>query len=153
MKRIAIAVCVVVSVLAVTAWAQTPVQPKGENVEQKLIALENEWADASVRHDWAFLERMLADDYVQSNWDGTLVTKAEVLVSDKSGEYVVTSAVNDEMKDRVYGDAAVVTGRWTAKETFKGKDTSGQYRWTDTWINKAARWQCVASHNSKIVQK
>jgi hypothetical protein len=32
--------------------------------------------------------------------------------------------VTDEVKVRVYGDAAVVTGRDTIKETKKGKDVS-----------------------------
>jgi ketosteroid isomerase-like protein len=61
--------------------------------------------------------------------------------------------VSDDMKVRIYGDAAVVTGRNTTKETLNGKDTSGQERWTDTWIKKAGRWQCVATHSSNIVQK
>jgi len=61
--------------------------------------------------------------------------------------------VADEMKARVYGDAAVVTYRWTSKETFKGQDISGQSRWTDTWVKRAGRWQCVASHGSRIAQK
>jgi len=38
-------------------------------------------------------------------------TKAQYIASAKSGESMVTSAVNDEIKVRFYGDAAVVTGR------------------------------------------
>jgi len=60
---------------------------------------------------------------------------------------------NDDLKVRVYGDAAVVTGRFTTKETLKGRDISGQYRFTDTWIKKAGRWLCVAGQGSKIPQK
>jgi hypothetical protein len=47
----------------------------------------------------------------------------------------------------------ILTGRNTQKETLKGKDISGQYRWTDTFVKKAGHWQCVASHWSKIAQK
>jgi len=152
MKRIAIAFCVAILVLAVAAWAQTPAQPTRGGVEQELIDLEKGWADAQVqvKLDLAFLDRILADDYVQSNWDGTSVTKAQILASLESKEDVITYSAGDDYRVRVYGDAAVVTGRWTGKETIKGKDASGQYRWTDTWIKKAGRWQCVASHNSKI---
>ena len=71
----------------------------------------------------------------------------------KSGEDVVTSAAADDMKVRVYGNAAVVTGRYTVKEQFKGTDLSGPYRFTDTFIKRAGRWQCVATHSSKIAQK
>ena len=64
MKRIAFAVCVVVLVLAVAAWAQTPAQPKSEIVQQELINLENQWVDAVVKLDFAFLDRVLADDFM-----------------------------------------------------------------------------------------
>ena len=152
MKRLAFAICVVVLFFAIAIIAQTPGQPKSGSVEQELIKLENGWADAQVqvKLDLAFLKRILADDYVQTNWDGTSFTKTQILASLKSKEDVITYSVGDDYKVRVYGDAAVVTGRWTGKETLNSKDTSGQYRWTDTWVKRAGRWQCVASHNSKI---
>ena len=55
MKRTAIAVSVVVLVLAVVVRAQTPAQTKSGGVEQELINMENEWADAWVKSDVAFL--------------------------------------------------------------------------------------------------
>jgi ketosteroid isomerase-like protein len=153
MKRIAFAVCVVVLVLAVAVLAQTPAQPKSGSVEQELIKLENEWADAALKHDFAFLERIYADDFILTGFDGVVSTGAQDIASLKSGEVVFTSFVVDNMKVHVYGDSAVVFGRSTIKGQFKGEDFSGQYQWTDTWIKKAGRWQCVASHSSKIAQK
>jgi hypothetical protein len=52
--------------------------------------------------------------------------------------------------EKDWAEAAAVTGRWTSKETFKGKDISGQSRWTDTFIKRDGRWLCVATHNSRI---
>ncbi|HEX2694415.1 MAG TPA: nuclear transport factor 2 family protein [Acidobacteriota bacterium] len=153
MKRIAIAVCVVVLVFAVAAWAQTAVQPKGGSAEQELLKLEQDWTNAAVKADLAFLDQILAEDWVFTDPEGVVWTKAQSQAALKSGEDVITSMVPDDMKARVYGDAAVVTGRNTTKETLKGKDVSGLYRWTDTWIKKAGRWQCVATHASEIVQK
>jgi ketosteroid isomerase-like protein len=149
MKRTAIAVSVVVLIFGVAILAQA----QAESVEQELTKIEKGWADAMVKLDFAFLDRILAEDYLYTDYDGNVLTKAQNLAPLKSGEYVVTSAVNDEIKVRVYGDAAVVTGRWTGKETIKGKDISGQYRWTDTFIKRDGRWQCVATHDSKIAQK
>jgi len=153
MKRIAIAVCVVALVLAVAAWAQSAAQPKSGSVEQELIRLENEWNDALVKPDLAFLDRILAEDYMFTSPEGVVLTKAQMLGMLKSGEDVISSSVTHDMKVRVYEDAAVVTGHSTYKETVKGKDISGEYRWTDTWIKKGGRWQCVADHASKIAQK
>jgi hypothetical protein len=148
MKRIVCTVGIFVLACGVTILAQQ----KSGSAKQELIDLEHGWAAAQVQDklDLAFLDRILADDYVQTNWDGTRATKAQVLASLKSKEDAITYSAGDDYEVRVYGDAAVVTGRWTGKETIKGKDTSGQYRWTDTWIKKAGRWQCVASQNAKI---
>ncbi len=153
MKRIAFAVSVVVLVFAVAVLAQTQAEPTSGSVEQELIKLENSWNDAIVKHDWAFLDQILADDYTFTEPDGSVVTKAQFLAGMKSGERVISFAVADELKVRVYGDAAVVMGCNTEKGQNKGKDTSGQYQWTDTWVKLAGCWQCVAGHGSRITQK
>jgi uncharacterized protein (TIGR02246 family) len=153
MKRIVFALGVMVLVFAVSLQAQTPAQTETEHATQELITLENGWAEAVVKKDIALFDQILADDYTFTDTEGNVNTKAQYIASVKSGESVVTSAVNDEIKVRFYGDAAVVTGRWTGKETFKGKDTSGQSRWTDTFIKRDGRWLCVATHDSRIPQK
>jgi ketosteroid isomerase-like protein len=147
MKRIVIAVSVAVLVFGVAVLAQT----QSKSVEQELLKLEQQWTDALVKPDLAFLDRIEADDYTFTDPEGSVWTKAQSQADLKSGEDVISSCVADEMKARVYRDAAVVTGRNTTKETFKGKDISGQYRWTDTWVKLAGRWRCVATHASRIV--
>jgi len=153
MKRISIAISVVIFVFTVATIAQTPGQPKSGSAEQELIKLEKQWGDASVKPDLAFIDGILAEDYIFTSPEGEVLTKAQMLAEMKSGEDVVSSVVNLDMKVRVYGNAAVVTGHSTYKETVKGKDISGEYRWTDTWIRKGGRWQCVADHASRIAQK
>src|SRR4030066_239056 len=165
MKRIAIAVSVVVLVLAVSVSAQTQAQPNQEvemqyafkkrmSPDQELIKLENEWRDALVKHDWALLDQILADDCIWTDPDGNVWFKAQFLASLKSGEDVLAAAEADKIRVRVFGDAAVVTGRTTVKEQYKGKDISGQYQWTDMGVKDyAGRWQCVASHSSRAPLK
>jgi ketosteroid isomerase-like protein len=123
------------------------------SAEQELIKLENGWNDATVKHDWAFFDQILADDYTGTDFDGNIGTKPQFLESLKSGESVMTSSITDDMKVRIYGDAAVVTGRTTTvNEQYKGKDISGQYRWTEMWVKDyLGRWRCVADHSSRIV--
>ncbi len=123
------------------------------SVEQELKKLEKEIGHAWAKRDVASYDRILADDYTWTDFDGIVWTKVQDLETLKSGEVVNTSYVVDDWKVRVYGDAAVVTGRTTVKETWKGKDVSGQYRNTATWVKRAGRWQLVASHTSKIAQK
>jgi len=132
---------------------EAPARQKDESAEQELIKLENEWADALVKHDWTFLERILADDYLVTDPEGNVSAKAQEIAFFKSGEFAVTSCAHHEMKVRVYGDTAVVTGHTTTKGTYKGKDFIDNVRWTDTWIKSAGQWQCVAGHSSAIAQK
>jgi len=161
MKRIAIAGSVAALVLTVAVSGQPNQEVKMQYAfkpdmmpDQELIKLENEWADALVKHDWAFLDHILADDYTWTDAEGNVWTKAQFLASLKSGEDVISSLVSDDMEVRVYGDTAVVTGRTTVKEQYKGKDISGQYQWTDMWVKDyAGRWQCVASHSSRAPLK
>ena len=53
------------------------------------------------------------------------------------------------MKVRIYGDAAVVTGIVTRTGAYKGvpfKDR--QHLFTDTFVRRDGRWQCVASQGT-----
>ena len=150
-----LATITLVLAVACQAFAQAkPAAPaKSASVEQELIKLENDWNNALVKRDVAALSRIVADDWTFIDDEGTVITKAQSLANLKSGEDAFTSAVGDEWKVRVYGDAAVVLGRWTVKEQYKGKDVSGQYRSVDTWIRRDGRWQCVASAGTKITKK
>jgi hypothetical protein len=149
MKRMALVVCVGVLVFGLTILAEQ----RNVRAEQELLKLEQQWGDALVKPDLAFLDRILAEDYMFTSPLGEVLTKARMLAELKSGEDVVSSVVNHDMKVRIYGDAAVVAGRDTIKETYKGEDITSQIRWTHTWINRAGHWQCVAGHSSEMAQK
>jgi ketosteroid isomerase-like protein len=123
------------------------------SAEQELIKLENEANDAWVKRDVEAYARLLADDYLATGPDGNMMTKAQDLASLKSDENITTSMIADDFRVRVYGDAAVVTFRSTYKSQFKGKESTGQERFTDTWVKRGGRWQCVATHYSRIAQK
>ena len=156
MKRMAFLVGLVVLIFAVgLAARQTTLTPRTKDVsaEQELLKLEQDWNNADLKNDWGPMDRILADDYVLTGSDGGVYNKNQCQASYKSGEGKVLALVTDDMKVRVYGDAAVVTMRAAIKEINKGKEESGVYRITNTWIKKAGRWQCVATHASKVAGK
>jgi ketosteroid isomerase-like protein len=76
------------------------------------------------------------------------MTKAQVLVELKSGDNKTDSITLGDMKVRVYGDTAVVTGSDDEKSSYKGKDTSGHYTWTDVFVKRKGHWQAVASQGT-----
>jgi ketosteroid isomerase-like protein len=157
MKRMVPRICLVILIFAVALMAQyqTSFTPRTKDVsaEQELIKLQEEWRNADLKMDWAPMDRILADDYVLIDRDGEVHTKAQCEAYYKSGEGKILAFVIDEMKVRVYGDAAVLTARAAIIETYKGEEISSVCRITDTWIRKAGRWQCVATAASRIAGK
>jgi ketosteroid isomerase-like protein len=122
-----------------------------QSVEQQVTKLENDWVKAMIAKDYAVLDRALADDYTDSgDPDGSVHTKSDMVSALKSGQIAISSYKYADLKVRVYGNAAIVTGLQTFVSTFKGKDDSGTFRFTDTWIKKGDSWQCVVEHSSRV---
>ena len=138
------------------ASSSTPVatttQVATENVEQTIRQLEKERSQASLRGDITALERIIAEDFNAVGSSGAIRNKAQWLADHKSGVLKVESQTFDNVNVRVYGDAAVVTGLTTQKGQDRGKDISGQFRFTRVYVKRNGQWQIVATHNSRAVQ-
>ena len=119
-----------------------------ESVEQALTQMERDWAAAIVKHDAATISRIVAEDWSETSWDGTSFGKAQALTELPLGS--TESITMDPIKVRVFGHVAIVTAGDVEKSTYKGKDTSGHYVWTDVYMNREGQWQAVATQGSKV---
>jgi len=117
--------------------------------EQALMQIERDWAAASAANDTAGIDKLTAAEYV-GNTDGLITPKKQMLANMKSGVSKSSFAEAGEMKVFVAGDTASVHGLWTEKSALNGKDTSGTYRYTDTFIKRDGRWQAVATFTTKL---
>ena len=122
--------------------------PVGQE-ELALLQIEREWADAETKKDVAWFEKALADDWA-ANGDGQITKKAQFVADLKSGSSKVESISLEDMRVLIFGETAVVHGLYTEKSNSKGKDTSGQYRWTDIFAKRDGRWQCVSSYSTRV---
>ena len=151
MKR---AVLLVVTMCAVSffASAQAPAARSAQagSEEETLKQIERDWDNAAAKADTAALDRILAADWVVTNFDGQLETKAQRLAAVKSGERKLETATINEMKVRLLGDVAIVHGLSTVKASLKGKDVSGRYRWTDVFAKRGGRWLAVTTQSTKV---
>ena len=120
------------------------------SIEQSLMQMERDWTQAGLKKDAATLDKIIADDWVALSFDGKTMTKAEILADLKSGASAVQSVDLGAMKVRVFGNTAVVTGSDTEKSTYKGKDSSGKYVWTDVFVMRQGHWQAAASQSTKV---
>lgn len=117
--------------------------------EIALQKIEQEWAVANVKNDWAAFDKILAAEYA-NNVDGVITPKKQFLANMKSGAFKVASATAGEMKVLILGETGIVHGLWMEKSTLNGKDTSGTYRYTDIFAKRDGGWQCVAGHANKV---
>ncbi len=132
--------------------AATPLfaQSSRSDSETKILALENAWNQAQIRHDAAALGTLLPDTFVYTDYDGTVMTKAQFLVDLKDPAYVATLVANENVHVFAYDNAAVVTGTYHTKGKYKGKPFEHWGRFTDMWVRQDNLWQCVASHTNLI---
>jgi ketosteroid isomerase-like protein len=57
------------------------------------------------------------------------------------------------MKVQMFGDTAIATYTTTDKGMYKGRDISGQYRWTDVFVKMGGKWKFVAGQGTPIMQQ
>jgi ketosteroid isomerase-like protein len=133
--------------MALTVFGQAK---PAASVEQTLLQMERDWTEAGLKKDIAAMDRIMASEWVGTDFEGKMFTKAQVLADLKSGASATQSVNLGEMKVRVLGNTAIVTGSDTEKSTYKGKDTSGKYVWTDVFMERNGRWQAVASQSTKV---
>jgi ketosteroid isomerase-like protein len=107
-----------------------------------LLDLNADYIRAVQASDVARFREILADDFLCSLPDGSLIDKARFL----EHTAVPASISNLEAHDvqvRLMGDVAIVHARTTFKLA-DGRPWSGRY--TDVWARRQGRWLAVAAH-------
>jgi len=143
---------VVAAVFAVASLAAVPARAQGTaSVEEQIKKMEKDRAAAVVKGDVATLEGLTSDDYVLINANGQVSNKAETMNNIKTGKIKLTANEVSDMKVRVYGDTAVVTGKSTAKGSINGIELKGPVMFTRVYVKKNGKWQSVAFQQTPIV--
>ena len=113
---------------------------------------ENTWEAAVGKHDYVVVEGFVAPDFAGVSIKNKFVNRSQFLADFKGDKDTYKSAKNEKLNVKMYGtNVAVVTGR--AREVGTGKDGKAfdrTFLFTDTWMMRGGKWQCVASHASKI---
>lgn len=113
--------------------------------EAALIQIEHEWVRAVEQHDPAALGCILADEFEEADFDGSLISRSTMLAGATK-----PSNGHSELADlhvHIYGDAAYVRG--IGINTKNGRP-AGKTRFTDIFVYRDGRWQCVAGHDSRF---
>jgi len=122
------------------------------SAEDEIKTLEEMRNQAVLHGDVAALDRMTSDDYTFITLRGEMRTKSEILKGFASGSFHYESREVSDLKVRVYGGTAIVTGRSVQKGMENGKDYSGDYRFTRVYVKQKGRWVTVALQTTLIQQ-
>jgi ketosteroid isomerase-like protein len=132
--------------LIVAATASLPAQEKSEAATVR--ALEMKWTESYKQHSIDILSSLLAEDFVITIEDGSTFSKAGYISHTADSSVKVHVAELSELKVRVHGDTAIVTGSYHEKGESDGKPYEYHDRLTDVWMKAGSKWQVVASHYS-----
>jgi ketosteroid isomerase-like protein len=107
-----------------------------------LTALNLDFFTSVEKGDVKRFEEILADDFMSSQPNGSLLDKAEFL---KLTARPVTSSglVAEDVRIRLLGDFAIIHGRFDSRSA-DGKPRRGRY--TDNWARRDGAWVAVSAH-------
>jgi len=140
------AVCCLV--LAACALGQSATSESA--AQEKLLVLEHLWNEAQVNRDWHALEGLIAEKFINTEYDGEVSDRDKFLADIKDPDFKPSAVTIREVRVNVYRDTAIVTGVYHTRGTYSGRPYEHLGRFTDTWILEDGRWLCVASHTSLL---
>jgi len=115
-----------------------------------LMQLERDWDAAFHRHDVAFIETILADEFIATYDNGVRADKARELELAADHNQQIDSSSLDGFIVKTYRDTAVVWFTLHLTGTSQGRPLNMTLRYTDVWVFRDARWQCVASQSTRL---
>jgi ketosteroid isomerase-like protein len=107
-----------------------------------LIALNRDYIASVQQGDVRRFEEILADDFLCSTPDGSLIDRAQFLAQ-TARPVTISGLVAEEVRIRLLGDIAIIHAR-TRYRTADGEQRQGRY--TDVWARRGAGWLAVSAH-------
>lgn len=97
----------------------------------------------SVQHsDVRRFDEILADDFLCSNPDGSLIDRAAFL-KQTAAPVAISNLEARDVVVRIMGDVAIIHARTTYT---RPDGTEGSGRYTDVWARRGGRWLAVSAH-------
>jgi ketosteroid isomerase-like protein len=111
-------------------------------------SLELKWTESYKQRSIDILSSLLADEFVITVEDGSVYSKAGYISHTADSKVRVEVAEMSDLKVRMHGNTAIVTGAYHEKGVSDGKPYVYHDRLTDVWVKAGGKWQVVASHYS-----
>jgi len=110
--------------------------------------LEEKWTESYKKRQIDILSSLLAEDFVITVEDGNTYSKMGYITHSADPSVQVDIAELSDLKVRMHGNTAVVTGAYHEKGKSNGKPYEYHDRLTDVWMKVGNKWQVISSHYS-----
>ena len=150
--KVSLSIAALAFTISLAASASSLPQSTHDADVKELERLEVVWNEAHERGDSNALEALWADDLEVAVPKMPVMTKTEVLSFARSGRMKFSHYATSELRVRVYGDAAVVTGRLQRTRTLNGNELSDDWRFTKTYVRETGKWRVVSFHASEAAK-
>ena len=129
-------------------------QSKIEKAKAEVETMERQRFDAQVKKDFAFLDKVFADDLIYTHSNGKQDTKTSYIASIKEGKSVYDKIEIENLTIRPYANCntAVVNGMINITQpAAEGKTTTLHLRYAVVYVkNKGKGWQLVMWQSLKL---
>jgi ketosteroid isomerase-like protein len=107
-----------------------------------LTALNSDYINSVQNSDVRRFDEILAEDFLCSNPDGSLVDKSQFLAQ-TARPVAIRGLTSQDLKIRILGDVAIIHAR-TSYRAADGEQRHGRY--TDVWARRDGKWLAVSAH-------
>jgi hypothetical protein len=115
-------------------------------------SLEGRLRAATMQNDIEAHRELLADAWMNTNANGALTTKEQLLALLQSHPFAFLSIDDDDVMIRAYDGVAIVTGRSTRRRAGPdGGAITQSVRFTRVYAPVEGRWQVVAAQATPVM--
>jgi ketosteroid isomerase-like protein len=127
-------------------------------IQAELLKIDRQWAEGVKTGDADSVRRVIADDIVITNADGSTSSKADEVQTIQSGAITMEAyeildpkvTVLDANNAFITGRGVIKNGRLKLPNSTRPIDISGEYRFTNVYAKRDGTWQAVASQTTPI---
>lgn len=147
MRRYCAAIIVIIAAL--------PAAGLSASSEAEIVATQEEARQALLRGDVSTLDTLWGDEFTSITATGQVRTKAQMLEAFKTGQMKYISLEYDELRIRVYGNTAVMTGRARGAGVRNGMQLPASphgTRFTQVFVKRRGGWKLVAHQATTVAE-
>jgi ketosteroid isomerase-like protein len=134
------------AILCLLAASVSPSVAQEGSEAANLRVLEAKLTQAYKQRQFELLASQLAEDFVITFEDGSTYSKTGYISYSATPSIQLDVAETSDLKVRVHGNTAVLTGAYHERGEYGGKPYEYHDRFTDVWMKIGGKWQLIASH-------